>query len=179
MRWWSQLGGEHGRFDGANGASGGTLNFGTGAGGFDWKLSDRWMVGAGGGVGLRRAQFGRQGFAESGASALSLMLPEQTLTLRQADIKVHLWRRERDVRPFFEAIYRREMTSGRTPTRLEFAEVPGSAFTVEGLPVPGHTVAARGGVTLLTWLGAWTFEYQARHSPGQFAQSADLRVRFK
>jgi autotransporter-associated beta strand protein len=283
VRWWSQIGGEHSSFDGAGGASGGTVKVGTGAGGFDWKPSDRWIIGGGAGfglgslsldelpgstdiksprafgyagfrpggfglkaggsfarsksktdrriafaarlpeelggglltdgvnrealseeialssdqwseydddtdvktyrlewfVGLRRAQFGRQGFTESGAGALSLLLPDQTFTLRQADVTVHLWRRERDVRPFFEALYRREMTSGRTTTRLEFADVPGSAFTIEGLPVPGHTFSGRTGVTLMTWLGAWTFEYQARYATGHFAHAGDVRVRFK
>jgi len=94
-------------------------------------------------------------------------------------VKVHVWRTERDVRPFFEALYRREMTNGRTTTRLEFADVPGSAFTIEGLPVPGHTFSGRTGVTFMTWLGAWTFEYQARYATGHFAHAGDVRVRFK
>ena len=283
VRWWSQIGGERNNFDGTAGVSGGTINVGTGAGGFDWKLSDRWTFGGGAGfglgtlslkdrpastdfkaprafgyagfrpggfglkaggsfarstsktrrniifravlpqelggafltdgvnrdaaseeialvsdqwseyddeldvktyrlewfVGLRRAQFGRKGFTENGAGALSLLLPDQTFTLRQADVKVHVWRTERDIRPFFEALYRREMTNGRTTTRLEFADVPGSAFTIEGLPVPGHTVSGRAGVTLMTWLGAWTFEYQARYATGHFAHAGDVRVRFK
>jgi hypothetical protein len=71
------------------------------------------------------------------------------------------------------------MTNGRTTTRLEFADVPGSAFTIEGLPVPGHTFSGRAGVTFMTWLGAWTFEYQARYATGHFAHAGDVRVRFK
>jgi len=96
-------------------------------------------------IGLRRASFTRRGFIEAGADALSLLLPEQTLTLRQTNVQMHLWRHEGDFRPFFEVLYRREMTDGRTTTELEFPCVPDSRFFVDGLPAPKNIVNARGG----------------------------------
>ena len=283
IRWWSQIGGEHATFDGRGGARGATANMGAGAGGFDWRLSDRWMFGAGGGfgagrmglsvldastdfnaprgfgylgykapgfglraggstartkyktkrrmafaaalplelgaalltggidreaeteqeglvsdtwseyddnldvksytvdwtVGMRHARFNRNGFAESGASSLSLSGEDQTLKLTQTDVKVHIWRRKGNIRPYLETTFRRELTDGKTTTELQFVNVPDSEFSVDGIPIPGNTFVGRGGVTIRTWLGFWTFEYEIRKAPGQSRQAADVRVRFK
>jgi fibronectin-binding autotransporter adhesin len=280
--WWAQFGGERGRLSNADGERVGTLDIANGIGGLDYRPSERWLFGFGGGaaggnmslsdlsssadilaprafgyagfrpkgfglraggsfarqrsdtrrriifqallppelgggpigdginreataeetslvsdqwseyddevdiksytlewlVGLRRASFTRRGFIEAGADALSLLLPEQTLTLRQTNVQMHLWRHEGDVRPFFEVLYRREMTDGKTTTELEFPGVPDSRFLVDGLPAPKNIVNARGGATLFTMLGAWTFEYQYRRATGQTTHSGDVRVRF-
>ena len=284
FEWWAQFMGERAEFDGRAGANGGTATLGGGAGGFNWRVSERWLFGAGGGfaagqmgfdgpaasadyqaprtfayvgfqprafglraggslarskskrerriqfvaalpaelgaslllggvdrqaqseevgllsdewgeyadnlkvktytidlmVGVRRAQFGRGTFTETGAAALSLvMAADQLLTLTQTDVKLHVWRREGTFRPFFETIVRREMTEGRTTTRLHFEDAPTNDFVVEGLPLSGNAFSGRGGVTMMTKLGAWTLEYAYRRSPGQSRQSLDFRIRFK
>jgi hypothetical protein len=129
-------------------------------------------------IGVRRASFTRREFIESGAEALSLLMPEQTVTLRQTNVMIHLWRREKEFRPFFEMLYRREMTDGETTTELEFPGVPDSRFMVDGLPAPKNILNARGGATVYTSFGVWTFEYQYRRATGQTTHSGDLRVRF-
>jgi hypothetical protein len=44
-------------------------------------------------VGTRRSQFNRDGFTGTDAGSLSLELPHQTLSFRQTDVKLHVWRR--------------------------------------------------------------------------------------
>jgi hypothetical protein len=283
IRWWAQFTGQWTSFDGTDTVAGGDADMAGSVGGMDWRISDRWLVGGGGGyaggnmnldglsassdfqaprafgyggfkaapfgarfgasaarsrsqtnrriqfaallppelgaqlltggvdrfanaeetallsdewgeysdeldvntysidwrVGMRRAQFSRRGLVEAGAGALSLLVPDQTLTLRQADVRIHLWRREGLYRPFFETTYKRETTDGSLTTAVQFAEAPQSGFEVEGLPVPQNVFSARGGLTLMTKLGAMTMEYQFRQSPSQTQHSADVRVRFK
>ena len=283
IRWWGQFGGERGRFDDRGGARGGLLNMGSGASGMDWRASERWLIGAGGGfgaghmginglnagtdfkaprafgyvgykpkgfglraggsaarastqterrlafaaslpaelgaslltggidrlaeaeetevlsdqwseyaddldvqtytidwtLGVRRARFGRGGFTETGAGALSLISDGDVLNLTQTDVKLHVWRRKGNIRPYVEGTYRRELTKGALLTTLRFAAAPNSDFEVKGLPVPGDTFAGRAGVTLMTRVGAMTFEYQMQRAAGQLRQSADFRVRFK
>lgn len=130
-------------------------------------------------VGVRRARFARSGFTETGAGSLSLQALDQVLSLTQSDAKFHVWRRKGSIRPFGEMKYRREVTDGKTTTALRFADAPDSDYKVEGLPVPGNTVAGRGGVTFMTRLGAVTVEYEFNKAPGQSRQGAHLRVRFK
>lgn len=132
-----------------------------------------WMVGT------RHARVTRDAFDETGANSLSLSGDDDTLSLTQTDVKLHLWRHEGNIRPFFETTLRRELTNGETTTAVQFTGVENSRFKVDGLTVPGNTFIGRGGVTWRTWLGNWTFEYQIHKSPGQTRQTADLRVRFK
>jgi hypothetical protein len=283
IRWWAQVTGQRTEFDGTGTTAGGVARMAGTVGGLDWKVSDKWLVGGGGGygggnmnldglgassefkapravgyggfkspmfgarfggslarsraqtnrriqfaallppelggqllsggidrfanaeetamlsdewgeysdeldvssysidwrVGMRRAQFSRRGLIEAGAGALSLVVPDQTLTLRQADVRIHLFRRSGTYRPFFETTYKRETTDGSLATGVQFADAPESEFEVQGLPVPENTFSARGGLTLITWLGAMTMEYQFRHSTSQTQHSADFRVRFK
>jgi hypothetical protein len=130
-------------------------------------------------IGLRRAQFTRNPFTETGAFSLALTAAKEVLTLRQTDVKLHLWRRSGTWRPFFETTYRRETTKGKTDASLEFVNAPNTDFVVDGLSVPGNTYTVRGGVTLRKWLGAYTLEYEYRRSPRQSRHVADLRVRFE
>jgi len=130
-------------------------------------------------VGVRRARFGRNGFTESGAGALALSAADQALTLRQTDVKLHLWKNKGTFRPYVEALVRREMTNGRLEEVLALANTPNSQFLVQGLPADGNAVAGRIGATLFTNLGAYTLEYRFRRSTGQTRQSVDFRVRFK
>lgn len=280
--WWAQFGGERGRLSNAAGNRVGTMELATGVGGLDYRPSEKWIFGLGGGlvggnmslsdlsssadvrsprafgyagyrpkgfgvrgggsfarqqsdtnrrivfqsvlpeelgggplgeginreaiaeevtlindqwseydddqqiktytidwlIGVRRASFTRRGFIESGADALSLLMPEQTVTLRQTNVMIHLWRREKDFRPFFEMLYRREMTDGETTTELEFPGEPDSRFQVDGLPAPKNILNARGGATMFTGFGVWTFEYQYRRATGQTTHTGDIRVRF-
>jgi hypothetical protein len=283
VRWWTQFAGEHATLGATDTARGATVDLGAAGGGFDWRGSDRWSFGGGGGfgaghmglgaldassdfkaprafahvgfkprgfglrgggstarttyrtvrriafaatapaelgaalltggidrtadsdqtgtvsdtwseyndsvkkstytldwmVGVRHARVTRDAFDETGASALSLTAGDDTLSLTQTDVKLHLWRHEGNVRPFFETTVRRELTDGETTTAVQFTGVDNSSFKVDGLTVPGNTFIGRGGVTWRTWLGNLTFEYQLHKSPGQTRQTADLRVRFK
>jgi autotransporter-associated beta strand protein len=283
VRWWTQFSGEHARLGPTGDARGAVVDLGAGGGGFDWRGSDRWSFGGGGGfgaghmgmsaldagtdfkaprafahvgfkprgfglrgggstarttyktarriafaataplelgaalltggidrlaeseqtgtvsdtwseyndntkvktytldwmVGVRHARITRDAFDETGALSLSLSGDDDTLSLTQTDVKLHLWRREGRIRPFFETTLRRELTDGETSTAVQFTGVDNSSFKVDGLTVPGNTFIGRGGVTWRTWLGSLTFEYQLHKSPGQTRQTADLRVRFK
>jgi len=76
-------------------------------------------------------------------------------------------------------MFRWELTNGRTTTDLQFAGAPGTNFEVEGLPATGNKFSARGGVTMMTRIGALTTEYRISHAPGQTLQSVDVRLRFK
>ena len=76
-------------------------------------------------------------------------------------------------------MFRREMTDAGTGMTLRFADEPDSDFTVDGVPVPGNMFLGRGGLTMMTKLGAWTFEYAIRMAEGQTRQTGDVRIRFK
>jgi hypothetical protein len=52
VRWFGQLSREHVSFDPGGGALGGGADLTDGAGGFEYKLSDRWLAGGGGGLGF-------------------------------------------------------------------------------------------------------------------------------
>jgi hypothetical protein len=43
------------------------------------------------------------------------------------------------------------------------------------MPQVSHAIP----ITIVTWLGAGTFEYEIKVAPGQTRQSADVRIRFK
>lgn len=283
IRWWGQLTGEYASFGPSDGSRGAIGRFGSGAGGMDLRLSNRWLFGAGGGfgagnmglrglsgntefraprafgyvgyrprafglraggsashvtyektrrmsfaatlpaefgiglltggidrqgeseeaglvndtwgeyddsvevktyvldwmVGMRQARFSRGGFSESGAGGLALAAAEQILTLRHTDVKLHLWRKGGKYRPYMETMFRRELTDGSTGMTLQFADEPDSDFTVDGVPVPGNMFAGRAGVTMVTRVGALTFEYAIRKAAGQTGQTAGVRVRFR
>ena len=51
LQWWTQFTGTHATLAGRGGVEGGTVDLGGGAGGVDWRLSDRWLIGGGGGFG--------------------------------------------------------------------------------------------------------------------------------
>jgi autotransporter-associated beta strand protein len=130
-------------------------------------------------VGFRHARFARNGFAEQGAGFLSLIADAQTLHLRQTDVKIHMYRRSGDIRPYFETMFRREMSDGDTTTTLRFPSSKKTDFDVKGLPASGNAFLGRFGVSLVTIIGTVTTEYEVRQSPGQSRQSFDVRVRFK
>lgn len=282
IRWWGEVAYTHGAIGAASGTLGGSLDTTDGAGGFDWRLSERWLLGAGGGfgggqvglhgvsastdfstprafglvgfkpkafglraggslarsrsqtkrtisyiaklplalgglpltggidrealgeeisilsdqwgeyaddfefktyrfdymIGIRRARLARNGFLESGAGALSLELLDQVLNLSQADVKLHLWRREGNTRPFIETMFRRELTSGRTRTALRLAQDAQGAFEVQGWPAGGNTFAGRAGVTLPRRAGKLTLEYRIRMADHQTVHAVNARARF-
>jgi fibronectin-binding autotransporter adhesin len=282
VRWWGQLTGQRTSFQGDDVAVGGFANLGGGAGGFDWKVSERFLVGAGGGfgaghlslnqmagssdfqaprvfgyggfkhgrfglrgggsaarsrsttdrrvafaatmpdemggdlltggfdrmgdgrelallsdewseyndnfeyktytidsnIGIRRMQFSRQGLLESGLGALALRLPDQTLAFKQVDWRLNVYRREGDYRPFFQSMYRRELTDGQIRTVANFSDVPGADFVVAGIPIPENLFAGRGGLTMETFLGEMTFQYRFSIAPGQRQHSGDFRLRW-
>jgi autotransporter-associated beta strand protein len=128
-------------------------------------------------VGVRRARFARDGFAETGAGALSLESDGDTLNLTDTDVKVHWWRRKGGIRPYLETLFRR---SSGFPHALpvEFAEDEDSDFETAGLPMGQNAFASRMGVTFVRKIGSFTFEYRIRKASGQTVQSGDLRFRF-
>jgi autotransporter-associated beta strand protein len=129
--------------------------------------------------GIRHARFARNGFSEEGAGALALTAIDQVLNLRQADVKLHVWRRQGNLRPFAETMFRREMSDAETRTALKFTDTPDSEFDADGLPVPGNAFTGRFGVSWMTLFGALTFEYQIKRAPNQSRQAFDVRMRFK
>jgi autotransporter-associated beta strand protein len=282
VRWWGQLTGQRTSFQGDDVAAGGFANLGGGAGGFDWRVSERFLFGAGAGfgaghlslnqmagssdlqaprvfgyggfkhgrfglrgggsaarsrsttdrrvafaatmpdemggdpltggfdragasrelalvsdewseyndnfeyktytidviLGLRRMQFSREGLLESGLGALALRLPDQTLAFTQADWRFNVFRREGEYRPFFQTMYRRELTDGQIRTFANFSDVPGAEFVVAGIPIPENLFAGRGGLTMETFLGEMTFQYRFSIAPGQRQHSGDFRLRW-
>lgn len=130
-------------------------------------------------VGILHARIQRDAFEETGAVSLDLTAEDQTLNLTQTDVKIHLRRRKGNVRPYFQGLFRRELTDGSTDTTVQFTGASNSGFSVGGLTAPGNTYVGRAGVIWRTWLGAWTFEYEVHKAPGQTRHTADVRVRFK
>jgi autotransporter-associated beta strand protein len=127
---------------------------------------------------IRHARFTRGGWDESGAQSLSLGAASQTLTLNETDIRLHGFRREGTFRPFFDVLYRRQLTNGATTTDLNFADTPNSTFSVQGIPVPGNTYSGRGGATMKLRVGQLTLEYSFLHSSAETRQSVGLHFRF-
>jgi uncharacterized protein with beta-barrel porin domain len=283
VRWWTQLRIERARFDDTEFAHGAVANLGGGASGIDFRASDKWLIGGGGGygggnmnindlaansdytaprafgyvgykpkafglrggasaartstdtnraiqfaatlpaelgaslllggidrtaesnetslqndewgeyadhqnvktyrldwnVGFRHARFARNGFTEQGAGFLSLTAAAQTMHLRQTDVKIHMWRRSGDIRPYFETMFRREMSDGDTTTTLRFPSSKKTDFDVKGLPASGNAFLGRFGASFVTILGSVTTEYEYRKASGESRQSLDVRVRFK
>ena len=130
-------------------------------------------------VGIRRATFSRGGWTETGADSLSLEGPDQTFTIVQTDLRVHAYRRSGGFRPFFDGMYRRELTEGTTTADLAFADIAQSQFKVEGIGVPGNTYSVKAGATMKLRVGQATFTYEFRQAPGQTRHTAGLRFRFK
>jgi autotransporter-associated beta strand protein len=137
-----------------------------------WKLEGR--------LGIRRAQFGRDETVEQGAGALALEIVEQTLSLTQTDLKLHLFRPSGRYRPYFETMFRRLLTSGGVRTALEFADAPNGGFLVNGIPFPGNAVTGRAGLTMQLPYGMkMTVEAQYQRSRDETRKSADVRIRFR
>jgi autotransporter-associated beta strand protein len=127
--------------------------------------------------GVRRARFSRDSFIETGAGALSLRSDGDTMTLTDVDMKVHLWRRQGNVRPYIETLVRR---SSGFPSKLpmQFADDKNADFEAAGLPMARNAFAGRLGVTFPRRIGSFTFEYRIRTAAGQTVHSGGLRFRF-
>ena len=281
VRWWGQVSREHTTFRPRDGAFGGGMDLTDSAGGFDMRLSDRWLIGGGGGfgsgrlgldgagsssdaatprafgvvgfqpkgfgihggasvsrsvstseralhiiatlapelgggpltegidrvaagddvtvqsdewseyadhqnirtfrldylIGVRHARFVRSAFTESGAGALSLLVPDETLNLNQADVKVHFWRRKGRIRPYVETLYRRS-SDWPADTTVSLAEEQDSAFKTAGLPLGSDAFAGRVGAAFVRGIGTLTLEYRYRKAAGQTVQAGELRFRF-
>jgi hypothetical protein len=89
-----------------------------------------------------------------------------------------VFRREGEYRPFFQTMYRRELTDGQIRTFANFSDVPGAEFVVAGIPIPENLFAGRGGLTMETFLGEMTFQYRFSIAPGQRQHSGDFRLRW-
>ena len=79
------------------------------------------------------ARYARDAWTETGAAALSLSADDQTVSSVQADAGVRFTRTANRMRPFAAALYRRELTDGRTPAVLGLGQGDQGQFVVDGL----------------------------------------------
>src|SRR5262249_5628100 len=104
----------------------------------------------------------------------------QTFALSETDVEVHMYRRSGTYRPFFETMYRRELTDANTTIALSFAGAANSNFKIDGLPVPGNTYSGRGGAWMVVRVpGELTPESSFLRSPSETRESVALRFRYK
>lgn len=136
-----------------------------------------WLVQPGAGV--RFARYGRSAWTETGAGALSLSGPDQSITSNQGDLRLRVARAAGRFRPYGEATYRRELGDGLTATTLQFG--PGSTtFDVHGLPLAENRVIGRLGATTQTTGGSSvSFGYRGEAGGGQVRHAVDFAVRFQ
>ena len=130
-------------------------------------------------VGVRHARFNRNGFAESGASRLSLRGEDQSVKLTQTDVKVHIWRRKDTYRPFGDFNYRRELAADGTQAAVRFDGLPESDFIVQGINIPTSAYSVRGGMNIMLPFGQATMTYEYKRAEGQKRQTLGFRMRFK
>ena len=129
-------------------------------------------------AGLRVARYGRNAAAESGADALSLTSPEQSIVSRQATFGISASRPLGRFGVSASGGYQRELTDGRITTTLQVSDSAAGDFTVDGPSLARNAVTADAGVTMRLkgvqlWLG-----YDAKHARGETRQGIQLGLRF-
>ena len=129
-------------------------------------------------AGLRVARYGRNAAAESGADALSLTSPEQSIVSRQATFGITASRPLGRFGVSASGGYQRELTDGRITTTLQVSDSAAGDFTVDGPSLARNAVTADAGVTMRLkgvqlWLG-----YDAKHARGETRQGIQLGLRF-
>jgi autotransporter-associated beta strand protein len=131
------------------------------------------------GVGVRRARYQRSAWTESGADALSLSAPSQSLSSSQADASLRFTRARGRVRPYALASYRRELGEGLTTTTLQLSGDATGRYTVQGLPFALNR--GTGGAGFSTRLGEGadvSVGYRIEGGSSQLQHFVDVGVRF-
>jgi hypothetical protein len=135
---------------------------------FDWK------------AGVRQARISRKAFVETGADSISLSGGDQTMTTREADININIFRRSGAFRPRFLLNYRREFAPDATTAEVAFVGQKNGNFEVAGLPIPQAEYQGLTGFTMHGRLGLeYTLEYSFRHSKEETHNVLSFRVRFR
>jgi uncharacterized protein YhjY with autotransporter beta-barrel domain len=129
-------------------------------------------------AGLRSAWFHVGEWREAGADSLSLSAPAYTTRSVQADAGLRVSRAVGRVRPSFEGMYRRELTSDGTRVTLQLADLPGGTFDVTGLDFTRDEVSAQGGVTFLMNRFGLSVFYDLQYAQLQTRHSLQLGVGF-
>ena len=131
-------------------------------------------------VGWRRATYGRDQFAETGASAISLLALAQDLTTKEADVNIHTYRRSGSWRPNLQINFRRELGDDLTNADVQFTGQPTTDFQVNGVPIAQDQLHIIAGLTMRTKLGLeYTIEYETLRATNENHQGVHFRVRFR
>jgi len=138
--------------------------------------SDQWSVRPD--VGLRYARYGRKAWTETGAHALSLSAPSQSLPSAQASVGLHVERAGNRTGPFGMVAYRRELTDGRVTETVQFSENPANTFVVDGLGLARDMVMGGFGFRMANANVNLAIGYQARHASGQTRNTINLVLGF-
>jgi fibronectin-binding autotransporter adhesin len=131
-------------------------------------------------AGWRYVRFTRESWVETGAGAISLAAPAQTLTLNEADALVHLFKRSGAIRPRALFTYKRELFEQGSEVAMHFVDQPEGQFTTSGMPTGKDTITALGGLTFVTPSGLeYAVRYEVRHATGELRQKLAFRIRFR
>jgi hypothetical protein len=130
-------------------------------------------------LGLRAARFSRKSFAESGADSISLAGLAEELTMREANVDLHLFKRSGNWRPNILMTYRREVGDDTTGADVNFAGRPDSQFEVQGVPIPTDTFQGLFGLTARILGLEYTFEYETKQSRDESHHAVHFRMRFR
>jgi autotransporter-associated beta strand protein len=131
-------------------------------------------------AGWRYVRFTRESWVETGAGAISLEAPAQTLTLNEADALVHVFKRTGAIRPRALFTYKRELFEQGSDVAMQFVDQPEGQFTTSGMPAGKDTITALGGLTFVTPSGLeYAVRYEIRHATGELRQKLAFRIRFR
>ena len=136
----------------------------------------QWVVRPGAGV--RYARYGRDGWTEKGADALSLSAPPQTTPSSQVNLGVHIGRTIGRFGSRASATYARELTDGRTTTTVQISDRTDGRFRVNGLSLAPAALMTRLDATLQLKKLELSLGYQARHTRGQMGQAIQFGMTF-
>jgi uncharacterized protein with beta-barrel porin domain len=126
------------------------------------------------GAGYRAARYARGAFTETGAGALSLSAPDQSIRSSQVDAGLRVVRQRGRVRPSASATYRREIGDSMTAMTLQLSPDAAGRFTIGGAPFATSRVIGTLGVSIdKSWFG-----YGIDASRGQARHSLNFGVNF-
>ena len=129
-------------------------------------------------AGLRTAWYRTGEWAETGASALSLTGSSGTNRSTQADAGVRASFGAGRIRPFFEGVYRHELSSRRTTSLNALAGEETGVFAVEGADFAAGSLLGKGGLYWFMSRFALTVVYELKDSSTQHQHSLQLGVGF-
>jgi hypothetical protein len=131
-------------------------------------------------TGIRQARIARKPFQETGAGSISLSGGDDTVTTREADVNINIFRGKGSFRPRFLVNYRRQFAPDVTTADLTFAGQPNGNFQVDGLPIPTVEYSGLAGFTKVGLFGLeYTLEYTFTHSKEETHNALSFRMRFR